>query len=40
MLRIIRMDVDLLHKGNEDHYSGKPCVQITHTDIHSEPTYT
>jgi hypothetical protein len=33
------MDVDLLHKENEDHYSGKPRVQMAHTDIDSEPNY-
>jgi hypothetical protein len=33
------MYVDQLHKGNEDHYSGKPCVQTTRKDIDSEPTY-
>jgi len=32
------MDIDLLHKENEDHYSGKPCVQIAQTNINSEPT--
>ena len=36
---LFRIDVDLLHKGYEDHYSGKPCVQMAHTDIDSEPNY-
>lgn len=36
---LFRTDFDLLHKGNEDHYSGKPCVQIAHIDINSEPNY-
>jgi hypothetical protein len=33
------MDVDLLHKGDEDHYSGRPCVQMAHTDIDTETNY-
>jgi len=28
-----------MHKGNEEHYSGKPCVRMANTDIDSEPNY-